>query len=91
MDNPRSLPVIHRLALHAFLSRCMRCNPCIVTGTNVHVRFRSAEAEVSSQRLLPDLDPLLLIQPKGVGFSYVEGRVELGEVPNDLVAAELGG
>jgi hypothetical protein len=38
---------------------------------------------------LPDLDALVLVQPEGVGFSDVEGGVELREVPNDLVAAEL--
>ena len=42
-------------------------------------------------RRLPDLDALVLVEPQGVGVLDVEGGVELREVSNDLVAAELGG
>ena len=49
------------------------------------------ESITCQSTVLPDLDPLVLVQPEGVGFCYVEGGVELGEVPDDLVAAELGG
>ena len=69
MDNPAYASLSTAQALHAFLSRCMRCNTCVVTGTNVHVRFpiEGAECvmrgnhEVQELTALPDLDPLFLI------------------------------
>jgi hypothetical protein len=40
---------------------------------------------------LPDLDPLIFVQPEGIGVCYLEGGVELRKIPNDLIAAELRG
>ena len=64
----------------------------------MHVRFLSRGQSLATSvrtvpisKQLPDLDSLVLVEPESVRVLYVEGGVELREVSNDLVAAELDG